>query len=70
MADDEGAGLLHGIHVLIVDDDADVRDVLDEVFRDSGALVTSASSPRAALPLIPLADVIVAELSMPSEDDV
>ena len=61
---------LGGLHVLIVDDNADFREVLASSFDYYGALVTRASSPRAALALLrrTRVDVIVSDLSMPGED--
>jgi CheY-like chemotaxis protein len=40
---------LTGVHVLVVDDDVDSRDILDAVLRYTGALVTSVQSVPAAL---------------------
>jgi CheY-like chemotaxis protein len=59
-----------GLHVLIVDDNADFREVLASSFDQYGALVTRASSSRAALALLrrTRVDVIVSDLSMPGED--
>jgi CheY-like chemotaxis protein len=59
-----------GLHVLIVDDNADFREVLASSFDFYGALVTRAPSPRAAFALIRRThiDVIVSDLSMPGED--
>jgi CheY-like chemotaxis protein len=61
---------LGGLHVLIVDDNADFREVLASTFDYYGALVTRASSPRAALAILrrTRVDVIVSDLSMPGED--
>jgi CheY-like chemotaxis protein len=70
VADTSAPGLLAGVHVLLVDDDAELRDVFREILMYSGALVTSAPSAREALPLISVADVIVTELVMPGEDGV
>jgi CheY-like chemotaxis protein len=68
VADTNAPGLLVGLHVLVVDDDDDTRDILQQVLRHEGALVTTASSAREALASIAVADVIVTDLSMPGED--
>ncbi len=68
VADTNAPGLLAGVHVLVVDDDADTRDILQQVLRYAGALVTTASSSRDALASIAVADVIVTDMSMPGED--
>jgi CheY-like chemotaxis protein/two-component sensor histidine kinase len=61
---------LAGVHVLLVDDDPDTREVLGTVLAQSGATVHAAESARDALALIdgrPL-DVIVADIGMAGED--
>ena len=59
-----------GLHVLIVDDDADGRDVLEMVLVDCGARVTTASSVTEALECFDRdrPDVIVSDIGMPGED--
>jgi CheY-like chemotaxis protein len=61
---------LRGLSVLIVEDNADVRDVLAAMFDCCGALVTPASSARAALAWLDVhqADLIISDLGMPGED--
>jgi CheY-like chemotaxis protein len=68
MADYTLAGPLRGIRVLVVEDHDDSRDVLAEALKYSGAVVTTASSAREALPLTPMVDVVVTDMSMPGED--
>jgi CheY-like chemotaxis protein len=68
MADDITAGRLRGVRVLVAEDNDDSRDVLALVLRHVGALVTTASSAREALPLTPVVDVVVTDMSMPGED--
>jgi CheY-like chemotaxis protein len=68
MADDTIAGRLRGVRVLVVEDNDDSRDVLALALRHVGALVTTASSAREALPLTPVVDVVVTDMSMPGED--
>jgi signal transduction histidine kinase/ActR/RegA family two-component response regulator len=61
---------LDGVHVLLVDDDADTREVLKTVLELQGATVDAVSSVRDAL--IHLDDsephVLVSDISMPGED--
>jgi CheY-like chemotaxis protein len=61
---------LRGLSVLIVEDNADVRDVLAAMFDCCGALVTPASSARAALAWLDVhqPDLIISDLGMPGED--
>jgi two-component system CheB/CheR fusion protein len=68
MADYTVAGPLRGVRVLVVEDHDDSRDVLGEALKYSGAVVTTASSAREALPLIPVVDIVVTDMSMPGED--
>ena len=60
---------LTGVHVLVVDDDADARDILDAVLSYRGALVSSVDSVRAALAAVQgvVPDVIVCDIAMPGE---
>jgi PAS domain S-box-containing protein len=62
--------MLGGVQVLLVDDDADTREVLGSVLTQSGATVYAAGSARDALALIDQRrpDVIVADIGMPDED--
>ena len=64
------ADFLRGIHVLVVDDDADARELLGIVLGDWGALVTVAASARQALALMAhvLPDILVSDISMPTLD--
>ena len=61
---------LTNIHVLVVDDDPDSREVLSIVLRESGAMVDAAASAAQALALIDrrAPDVIIADIGMPHED--
>jgi CheY-like chemotaxis protein len=61
---------LVGIRVLLVDDDAAVRDALHEYFADYGALVVPTSSARSAFDAFMQAppDVLVSDLRMPGRD--
>jgi CheY-like chemotaxis protein len=65
---------LAGLHVLIVDDEPDAREVLAQIVRRAGADVTTAGSTREALEVLarPAAagrpDVLVSDIAMPDED--
>jgi signal transduction histidine kinase/ActR/RegA family two-component response regulator len=59
-----------GVHVLLVDDDADARDALRLVLERSGANVQAVSSGREALDALACRrpDVLLCDLAMPEED--
>ena len=60
---------LDGLHVLVVDDDADTRMFLCTVLEECGASVTVASSVAEAIEVIKLKpDVLVSDIGMPGED--
>jgi CheY-like chemotaxis protein len=61
---------LDGVHVLVVDDQADARRVLVMVLERVGAVVTTADSARAAIEALAKArpDVLVSDLGMPDQD--
>ena len=61
---------LDGIRVLVVDDDANTRDLLTEALGTTGARVTAADSAPHALEQLSVAgaDVIVSDIAMPGED--
>jgi len=65
----DGAGL-HGVRVLIVDDDAEIRGYVTAVFRHSGAETRDAASAREALRVLQTwpADVVLTDLAMPEAD--
>lgn len=64
------ASLLQGIQVLVVDDDADARDLLHAVLEYCGAQVVAAPSARTALTALDRMrpHVILCDLVMPGED--
>jgi CheY-like chemotaxis protein len=62
--------LLAGIRILYVEDDDDTREVWEHALSHLGATVTSASSAREALHMVPEADVVVTDFLLPSEDGV
>jgi PAS domain S-box-containing protein len=65
-----GDHALSGLRVLIVDDDADAREVVSLALSDCGARTRGAASAREALQLLPefRPDVLVSDISMPGED--
>jgi PAS domain S-box-containing protein len=63
------AQLLQGTRLLLVDDDMDVRSVSRGMLEDLGAIVSEADSGAAALLLLrtgPMADLVLADLTMPA----
>jgi PAS domain S-box-containing protein len=66
----ENAPDLHGIRVLVVDDAADTREMLRVVLERFGADVTTASSARETLDVLPALqpNVLVSDIGMPDED--
>lgn len=64
------AGSLTGIHVLVVEDEDDARELLKLLLTYSGAFVTAVPSARAALGLMEhiVPDVLVSDISMPGQD--
>jgi CheY-like chemotaxis protein len=61
---------LSGLRVLIVDDEADARDVLAAMLQQAGATVRGAASAADALVILndENFDVLVSDIGMPSED--
>lgn len=61
---------LHGIKVLVVDDEPDSRDLLRRVLEDSGALVLEAGDAQAALLAVQdhTPHVLVSDIGMPEVD--
>lgn len=62
--------LLEGVSILIVDDEADARELLATILEDSGAQVTAASSANEALSLLPLSQfqLLISDIGMPYVD--
>ena len=62
--------LLEGIHVLVVDDEEDARELLQTTFEAHGARVTAAGSAAEAMQLFERAipDVLISDIGMPFED--
>jgi signal transduction histidine kinase len=63
-------GVLNGVRVLIVDDQADARELLSLVLTYAGAEVLTAGSAAEALKMLPQnkPDVLVSDIGMPFED--
>ena len=63
-------GALAGLHVLVVDDDQDTREMLRQILTHAGALVTTAADGESALVILRnvAADVVISDLSMPRHD--
>jgi signal transduction histidine kinase/ActR/RegA family two-component response regulator len=61
---------LDGVHVLVVDDESDSREVMAHALEDCGARVTVAENARDALDILERAevDVLLADVAMPNED--
>jgi signal transduction histidine kinase len=60
---------LSGVHALVVEDNADTRELIAFVLRESGARVSAAASVPQALELLrDEPDVIVSDISMPEVD--
>ncbi len=61
---------LDGIHVLVLDDDADALAMTSEILEAAGARVTRANTADRALGLLPAAhpDVILSDIGMPQLD--
>ena len=64
------SGSLRGLKVLVVDDEADARDLLHTVLSDAGATVETADSARAALAVLARfrPHVLVSDIGMPEVD--
>ena len=65
-----GGSTLQGIHVLLVDDEEDARQVIATALELSGAAVTAVASAREALQAVERvpADVLVSDIAMPDMD--
>ncbi|GAB1538500.1 hypothetical protein NUACC21_11620 [Scytonema sp. NUACC21] len=65
-----GELILDGLHILVVDDEADAREMLTVMLQQSGAKVKTAGSVGEAMSLLErlTPDVLVSDLGMPVED--
>lgn len=61
---------LRGLHVLVVDDNRDTREMLRQLLTHVGALVTTAPDGEGALGILRtvISDVLISDLSMPLRD--
>jgi PAS domain S-box-containing protein len=61
---------LRGVRILVVDDEADARDMLRTLLQEFGAEVTTASAAREALDVLSAwkPDVFVSDIGMPEDD--
>jgi CheY-like chemotaxis protein len=61
---------LQGVKVLVVDDEADARSLLERLLHDCEATVTTAASAKEALDLLARdrPDVLISDIGMPKED--
>jgi CheY-like chemotaxis protein len=66
------SGVLGGLRLLALDDDADARDIVAGLLESAGAQVTTASSATEAFSLLRSApetfDAVLADIGMPGED--
>jgi CheY-like chemotaxis protein len=62
--------VLQGVDVLVVDDDPDVRDLVQFILAQCGARVRTAASAAEALEALSQAppDVLISDIGMPGED--
>jgi signal transduction histidine kinase/ActR/RegA family two-component response regulator len=69
-ADESRVPHLDGIHVVIVDDEPDAREVMAQALRLHGARVTTAASAAEAVEILHRTnvDVMLADIAMPDED--
>lgn len=63
-------GVLHGVSILLVDDLAGMRAVLQSLLSDAGAIVRTAGSAQEALEQIAVSvpDVLLSDIGMPGKD--
>ena len=68
--DSISSSLLLGLHILIVDDEADTRELLITILQDYGAEVTAASSATEAFEILQKLqpNVLISDIGMPNED--
>jgi CheY-like chemotaxis protein len=71
-AQDSGLVPLHGIHVMLVEDNVDARNIVRRVLEHCGALVTVAETARAALRRLRAMPgrphVLVSDIALPGHD--
>ncbi|HYP79118.1 MAG TPA: PAS domain-containing protein, partial [Steroidobacteraceae bacterium] len=64
------AGSIDGVRILVVDDEADAREMIARLLQEHGAAVTAAGSAAEAMQNLQRAkfDVLLCDISMPDED--
>jgi signal transduction histidine kinase/ActR/RegA family two-component response regulator len=69
-AESRARAQLHGLSVLVVDDEADARDLAATALRQAGAQVLTAGSVADAMAILDafVPDAVVSDLAMPGED--
>jgi CheY-like chemotaxis protein len=62
--------LLSGVHILLVDDEPDARDLFQAMLESYSAIVVTAASAKDAVRILDHIsfDVLVADIAMPNED--
>jgi CheY-like chemotaxis protein len=70
VAPQESSADIHGVRILVVDDDEDAREMLREVLANAGAVVDTAGSAAEGVDALKRLkpDVLVSDIGMPSED--
>jgi CheY-like chemotaxis protein len=70
MGRDPSAEMLAGVHVLVVDDDRDSRELTRTILQYCGALVTAVGSAMEAMHVLEriTPDVLVSDIAMPEKD--
>src|SRR4030095_13898957 len=61
---------LTGIRIVIAEAHADTRYIVGHILQHLGATVTAAATAREALAMVPVADIILTDFSMPAHDRV
>jgi CheY-like chemotaxis protein len=61
---------LTGIRIVLVEDHDDTRDMLEQVLRQLGATVSSATLAREALAMLAEADIVLTDFALRGEDGV
>ena len=64
------AARLSGLRIVIAEDHDDTRYIVEHVLRHLGATVIGAATAREALSVVPAADIILTDFSMPEYDGV
>ena len=67
---DSRVGALSGLHVLVIEDDRDARDILSMVLQYFGGLVTAVKTANEGLQCLRnvIPDVVVADIQLPDHD--